>query len=380
MGKRNITTDKLRVLSGATNGYVLTSDANGNATWQAASGGSSLSGGSAITIGTGNTIDLGGALSNDINYTLISGGGNHILDLGQNASSANLAQLRVYGQSTIIDNLTTYAGGGVGTSTNMNPGGMTVSNNLQPSVGTLQVNTGVLANAINSTTNISTQIAVTDSISQWNYTQTVTGDANVFEMDETGLNLYSVSGGSNELFRIKLDLTGETAQFIDSRDIPVGLEYDRDISSAFTTNSLVTKKYVDDNAGGGGGNAVVNEVKITLTPAQLLALDSTPIQAVAAKAGVAFEVLSAFSRLRYNTTAYNGGAELRIQSATGTRWQFSGPSIDGTQNATGLFVPTQGGDFLQMVENDDLEIITLSPITLGDSEVDVYITYREVTL
>ena len=53
MVKRNITTDKLRVRVGATAGYVLTSDSQGNATWQASTGGS----------GTASTVVAGAGLT-----------------------------------------------------------------------------------------------------------------------------------------------------------------------------------------------------------------------------------------------------------------------------------------------------------------------------
>jgi hypothetical protein len=71
-------TGTLRFRNGATNGYVLTSDASGNATWQAAGGGATptfqqvLTAGSTLT--SNNTVDIDGN-----NFVIADGGTNRII-------------------------------------------------------------------------------------------------------------------------------------------------------------------------------------------------------------------------------------------------------------------------------------------------------------
>tara|TARA_R110000803_G_scaffold10756_2_gene32699 strand:+ start:36274 stop:36858 length:585 start_codon:yes stop_codon:yes gene_type:complete len=159
------------------------------------------------------------------------------------------------------------------------------------------------------------------------------------------------------------------------KDLSDGLIYWKN-----TSGDVIHIYEVSGGGGGGGGSSVINDVKVTLTPAQLLAIDVTPIQATVAKVGVTFEVLTATLRVRYNTTAYNGGADVRIITTGADRWQYGSPGIDSSADSNGLFTRVGGGGNIQLIENAALEIYSGNPITLGDSEVDVYITYREVTL
>lgn len=73
-------TDELRVVTGATSGYVLTSDANGNATWQAAAT-STPSADNGLSI-SGSDVVLGGTLNT--NTTITQGGRDFIFDLNGN--------------------------------------------------------------------------------------------------------------------------------------------------------------------------------------------------------------------------------------------------------------------------------------------------------
>jgi hypothetical protein len=234
--------------------------------------GITLSGGNGITIGTGNTIDLGGLLTESV--TILSGDTTNSLDIGGNTAGANLIQARINAQSFQANMQTTYAGGGVGTYVNSNPGSWSVTNNIAgTSTSVHSVGPGALLSTFNDTGNNRTrQISVGNTEIKINAQNSTTSDANVMDMDETEISIYSVSGGTNELFRLKFDLTGETAQFIDNRANTKGIEYDRDISSGYTDNSLITKRDLDNRTNrysetGITGTSVVDSISTGTTEA-----------------------------------------------------------------------------------------------------------------
>lgn len=234
--------------------------------------GITLSGGNGITIGTGNTIDLGGLLTESV--TILSGDTTNSLDIGGNTAGANLIQARINAQSFQANMQTTYAGGGVGTYVNSNPGSWSVTNNIAgTSTSVHSVGPGALLSTFTDTGNNRTrQISVGNTEIKINAQNSTTSDANVMDMDETEISIYSVSGGTNELFRLKFDLTGETAQFIDNRANTKGIEYDRDISSGYTDNSLITKRDVDNRTNrysetGITGTSVVDSISTGTTEA-----------------------------------------------------------------------------------------------------------------
>lgn len=234
--------------------------------------GITLSGGNGITIGTGNTIDLGGLLTESV--TILSGDTTNSLDIGGNTAGANLIQARINAQSFQANMQTTYAGGGVGTYVNSNPGSWSVTNNIAgTSTSIHSVGPGALLSTFTDTGNNRTrQIAVGNTEIKINAQNSTTSDANVMDMDETEISIYSVSGGTNELFRLKFDLTGETAQFIDNRANTKGIEYDRDISSGYTDNSLITKRDLDNRTNrysetGITGTSVVDSISTGTTEA-----------------------------------------------------------------------------------------------------------------
>jgi len=234
--------------------------------------GITLSGGNGITIGTGNTIDLGGLLTESV--TILSGDTTNSLDIGGNTAGANLIQTRINAQSFQANMQTTYAGGGVGTYVNSNPGYWSVTNNIAgTSTSIHSVGPGALLSTFNDAGNNRTrQISVGNTEIKINAQNSTTNDANVMDMDETEISIYSVSGGTNELFRLKFDLTGETAQFIDNRANTRGIEYDRDISSGYTDNSLITKRDLDNRTNrytqtGITGTSVVDSISTGTTEA-----------------------------------------------------------------------------------------------------------------
>ena len=98
-------TTQLQVTTSPTNGYVLTSDASGNATWQAGGGG-----GGTFTGGTinGETIFTNGLSANTINITTIPNENNDLIQiLGRNTTTGDVEYRSV---QTIGNNITTVTG------------------------------------------------------------------------------------------------------------------------------------------------------------------------------------------------------------------------------------------------------------------------------
>jgi len=130
-------------------------------------------------------------------------------------------------------------------------------------------------------------------------------------------------------------------------------------------------------------------VKVTLTSVEILDLNSTPIQAVAAPgAGKIIQVVDATARLNFNSAAYatNTGFELILAGATDA--QAATPTTNTVLAATATkhtFVPIKStaigiGD-TQLLANAALNIqVPIGDPVTGDSTVDVWISYIIKTL
>lgn len=121
------------------------------------------------------------------------------------------------------------------------------------------------------------------------------------------------------------------------------------------------------------------KAKVSLSSAQILALNTTPIQAIAAPgAGKIIIIESMTSKLIYNTTDYAGPAALQLV-CNGDTGILAYTSIL-TLSSTAIYNSKPGLNVVQL-ENKavDLYAPTSDP-TLGDSTIDVYITYQIITL
>lgn len=142
---------------------------------------------------------------------------------------------------------------------------------------------------------------------------------------------------------------------------------------------------------------IYQTIKVTLTAAQLATGYTVPIQVIAAPgAGKIIDPISCFAHLRFNSVAYDvpylylnqvantallgcgwngiGAGASFLQSAADAFTKFAGVPDDTAYNYTNLYGSiTENTALYAQIGNG------LDPTT-GDSEIDLYITYRIVTL
>jgi len=135
------------------------------------------------------------------------------------------------------------------------------------------------------------------------------------------------------------------------------------------------------SAGTPADSIPTKEVKITLTPAQILALDTTPIQVVSAPdAGKVLVPVRVFSKLRFGTTAYVGGSA-RLRYIGGDQRTHESMVLTATGDSSGFWGAQGAGPNDDIVkEAAGLELYSTGAFTTGDSEIDIYVTYTEMTL
>jgi hypothetical protein len=127
-------------------------------------------------------------------------------------------------------------------------------------------------------------------------------------------------------------------------------------------------------------------VKVSLSAAQARTLFSVPIQAVAAPGvGKAIEVFTAAARLTYGTVAFDSGDDFDVAcSSAGTsdsQYRLDPNFLAATTNKFQILQRKVSNNSPQIVENDPLVIRTsVADSTVGDSTIDVYITYRIIDL
>lgn len=143
----------------------------------------------------------------------------------------------------------------------------------------------------------------------------------------------------------------------------------------------LTKGEKGDTGIAGNGYLIA---KVTLTTAQVLALNTTPVQLVAAPGvNYAILVLKSSARLNYNTIPYATNLVLGIGHPTASVSQETitgllGASIIKTQN--GLSIGSSATE-TQLIENAAVNVnVLVGNPTAGNSSVDIYLTYRIISL
>ena len=136
--------------------------------------------------------------------------------------------------------------------------------------------------------------------------------------------------------------------------------------------------------GDSGIECIQGTAKLTIASADVLTLNTTPIEIVAAPgAGYAIEVISASMKMVYVSATYVTNTSLELITAGATNSQAStviknsASTIRRFADATTLASATA----TQLVENAALNVTVASgDPTAGDSDITVYVTYRIITL
>jgi hypothetical protein len=136
--------------------------------------------------------------------------------------------------------------------------------------------------------------------------------------------------------------------------------------------------------GDSGIECIQGTAKLTIATADVLHLNTTPIEVVAAPgAGYAIEVISASMKMVYVSATYATNTSLELLTAGATNSQAStviknsASTIRRFADATTLASATA----TQLVDNAALNVTVASgDPTAGDSDITIYVTYRIITL
>lgn len=123
---------------------------------------------------------------------------------------------------------------------------------------------------------------------------------------------------------------------------------------------------------------------VTLSPAQVNDMNSNPVSAgITVPTGYAIQILEVYGQNTYNTTPYATNTTINIaftSAPTQSVWQQNNLLID-TATTIRRFVKTSGAGAEVIVPNDGLVITNTSGNpTAGDSDIDIYITYKLIEL
>jgi len=239
--------------------------------------------------------------------------------------------------------------------------------------------------------------AVADYVNLGINLQTVTDNGNITTND---IHVYNVIDSSNATDSAAAYLNnvmgdggvvgikkadGTTAE-IKATNLNANRNYE--LPDASGTLVLSVNNTSPDSAGNvtissGGGS--VNTIKVSLTSADILALFTTPFTLIPAQgAGTLINVLKVWYKYNFNTTAYTGGGSLTViynNSLIPATTAFSN-LLGQTSNSIGR--PAISFSVLTLQNSDIVNVpVTLlgsAAQTLGDSTLDVYITYDVITL
>ena len=147
------------------------------------------------------------------------------------------------------------------------------------------------------------------------------------------------------------------------------------------TTQIATTAFVTNAISSAGG---VTTTKVSLTTAQIKTLGTTRRVLLSAPGvGKTYDVLSVMIKTNFNTTPFNSSLDdLHIRYSTANTSLYNSANFI---NQTGSYIlyPDLGysnANNAQITVNDDLEIYNLSNATLGDGSMDIYITYKIITL
>jgi hypothetical protein len=139
-----------------------------------------------------------------------------------------------------------------------------------------------------------------------------------------------------------------------------------------------------DQANSNNGCVCIKSASLTISSADVLQLNSTPLTIVAAQGvGTVIQVISASVKIDFNTTPYATNIQLQIISSGSVKAQHSGNVLDASVS-TVRFLAEQAATVAtdtQLLENADLQVtVRTGDPTAGDSDISVYVLYRVITL
>lgn len=127
----------------------------------------------------------------------------------------------------------------------------------------------------------------------------------------------------------------------------------------------------------------LKEASLTIASADVLQLNSTPLQIVAAQGtGTVIEVVSAFVKIDFNSIAYATNTTLQLINAGSDVEQVSSTTLDASVAQIANFnQSTPAAAQTQITENTALQVSVRSgDPTAGDSDITVHVTYLVKTL
>jgi hypothetical protein len=170
-----------------------------------------------------------------------------------------------------------------------------------------------------------------------------------------------------------------------------GLNLTADRAYEFPDASGTLALKVNGVAADSTGNIVVsaggsvNTIKVSLTSANILALNATPFTLIAAQgAGTIVNVLKVWYSYNHNTTAYTGGGFLTVKLGSAFGATISG-NIGGILNSGSNIIgmpsmSVSSSTGTSGFDNTAVVLYNTSAQTLGDGTLDVYLTYDVITL
>ena len=135
----------------------------------------------------------------------------------------------------------------------------------------------------------------------------------------------------------------------------------------------------------GGANAETSyTAELVITSAQVLALNSTPIQIIPSPgAGKYIQIEHSSCKLTYNSTTYATNTSITLYTDTATRVQHSISSIlNATVTRIGAGSPqaVSGATDTQLISDKAVYVSVASGNpTTGNSDIKIYVTYKIVT-
>lgn len=123
----------------------------------------------------------------------------------------------------------------------------------------------------------------------------------------------------------------------------------------------------------------IETVKISLSNADLLSLNSVAVVAVNASGSTIIQVLGAMIRVNGATTAFTSNFTISLrQAVTGAMWENT-TALGNVSTSTGIEQFNQAAVSPTMVDGTNLEIwAPLGNPVGGDTTADVYVTYRKI--